>query len=383
MSENSYDGLLLAIYDAAENPELWEPCMSLLCKATASANGAMLRHNLLTCQSSGTYSGFDRRTIDDYFSYFCTVNPWLPKPGYNQAGPDAGRAWRGVDYLPSPQLRRTEFYTDWGRPNDVVNSIGAGVMVEGADLTYICFGRSERDGLHSDEAVSLTTRLLPHLRRALTLRGLRAQVSELRGAVHAMQQALLLVNRRGRVVERTAAAVRLIESRTVLVVERGGRIAALNPLDRPAWDALLVSPHPTLARLSGRNAGDEWIAAAEPVRGSSAYAHHPFSSADDGLLVVALLPVGAVRAGGAGWERAAVLYGLTPAESRLVAMLVSCGSLDRASDQLGVSRNTAKTQMAAIFRKTGTSRQGEVIRLFAQISVITHMGDDMIGGGDK
>jgi len=52
-----------SIYDAAENPALWEPCMELLCTATASANGAIVRHNLLTSHSAGAYHGFDRTSI--------------------------------------------------------------------------------------------------------------------------------------------------------------------------------------------------------------------------------------------------------------------------------------------------------------------------------
>jgi len=310
------------------------------------------------------------------------VNPWLPKPGYNEAGPGAHEAWRGIDLVPTSKLRGTEFYTDWGKQNHVVNSIGAGLMVDGADLTYICFGRSERDGIHSDAAVALTTRLLPHLRKALSLRAVRAQVSGLRAAAHAIQQPLLLVDRHGRLVERSAAASRLLDARSVPTVERGGRLTAVNPQDRPVWDALVASPHPVLARLPGRGAASELVAAAEPVRGN-ATAHHPFSAANSGLVVIALLPVGMAVKTGSGWERAAALYGLTPAESRLVAMLLACGGLDRAAEVLGISRNTAKTQMAAIFRKTGTSRQGEVIRLFAQIGVITHMGDDEVGGSDK
>ncbi|MCC6540015.1 MAG: helix-turn-helix transcriptional regulator [Bryobacterales bacterium] len=377
MSDTSFDGRLLAIYDAAENPALWEPCMELLCRATESANGAILRHNLLNNHSAGTYFGFDRTAIEPYFQYFSSVNPWLPKPGYTEAVPGAHEAWRGIDFVPNTRLRRTEFYTDWGRQHDVVNSIGAGLAIEGADLTYLCFGRGDRDGIHSDEAVALSTRLLPHLRRALGVQALRAQIANLKTAAGSVPQALLLVSRHGRVVERTAEAGRLIESRTVLTVERTGRLAAVNPLDRAAWDALLASSQPSLARLAGRGTGDDVVAAAEPVKGS-ATAHHPFTSADAGLLVITLLPLSQTMRHGGG-ERAAALFGLTPAEARLAVTLTACGSLDRSAEQLDISRNTAKTQLAAIFRKTGAARQGEVIRLFAQIGVITHMGDDGTG----
>jgi hypothetical protein len=32
--------------------------------------------------------------------------------------------------------------------------------------------------------------------------------------------------------------------------------------------------------------------------------------------------------------------------------------------------------MAAIFAKTGTNRQGEVIQIFTRFTQITHLGDD-------
>lgn len=55
------------------------------------------------------------------------------------------------------------------------------------------------------------------------------------------------------------------------------------------------------------------------------------------------------------------LYGLTAAEARLAAMLLGGRSLVEAAAALGVSRNTAHSQLAMIFSKTGTSRQSELV----------------------
>lgn len=73
---------------------------------------------------------------------------------------------------------------------------------------------------------------------------------------------------------------------------------------------------------------------------------------------------------------AASPFGLTKAEIHLVTTLIATGSLDMAIEDRGVTRNTARTQMASIFAKTGTSRQGQVIRLFSQFANFTHMGDE-------
>ncbi len=57
------------------------------------------------------------------------------------------------------------------------------------------------------------------------------------------------------------------------------------------------------------------------------------------------------------------LYGLTPAETRLALSLSHGRSLTAAAAHVGVTRNTAHTQLAAIFGKTGTATQTELVRL--------------------
>lgn len=61
-------------------------------------------------------------------------------------------------------------------------------------------------------------------------------------------------------------------------------------------------------------------------------------------------------------EILAQVYGLTPAESRLAAALTEGESIAKFSAEHHVSRNTLKSQLHAIFEKTGTSRQSELLR---------------------
>ena len=57
------------------------------------------------------------------------------------------------------------------------------------------------------------------------------------------------------------------------------------------------------------------------------------------------------------------LYGLTPAETRLTLLLLGGQTLRDAAAVLGVSRNTAHSQLASIFQKTGTNSQAELVRI--------------------
>jgi pimeloyl-ACP methyl ester carboxylesterase/DNA-binding CsgD family transcriptional regulator len=59
--------------------------------------------------------------------------------------------------------------------------------------------------------------------------------------------------------------------------------------------------------------------------------------------------------------RAAVAYGLTPAEARLVTALVQTGDLATAAEALGVLISTARSTLADVMRKMGVRRQSALI----------------------
>ena len=61
-------------------------------------------------------------------------------------------------------------------------------------------------------------------------------------------------------------------------------------------------------------------------------------------------------------------YGLTLAEAR-VALSVSSGTISDTARRLKISANTVKTHLRRVFGKTGTSRQAELSRLMATISL--------------
>ena len=58
------------------------------------------------------------------------------------------------------------------------------------------------------------------------------------------------------------------------------------------------------------------------------------------------------------------LYGLSVAECRLAQELIGGASLDQVRERFRLSRNTVKTQLKSVFRKTGARSQGDLMRLF-------------------
>jgi len=61
------------------------------------------------------------------------------------------------------------------------------------------------------------------------------------------------------------------------------------------------------------------------------------------------------------------IFGLTPAEAKLAALMVEGKSLEAAAKKLTVKRETARNQLKAIFAKTETNRQGQLIALLSSL----------------
>lgn len=65
-------------------------------------------------------------------------------------------------------------------------------------------------------------------------------------------------------------------------------------------------------------------------------------------------------------------FGLSAAEARLTEHLATGASLDDAAERLGIARETARSQLKAVFAKTGTGRQAELVALTSRLSRLRH-----------
>jgi DNA-binding CsgD family transcriptional regulator len=68
-------------------------------------------------------------------------------------------------------------------------------------------------------------------------------------------------------------------------------------------------------------------------------------------------------------ERLRRTYRLTPRETALVAALLRGLTLKAAADELGMAAPTARAHLTAVFAKTGTTRQVELLQLLARLGM--------------
>jgi DNA-binding CsgD family transcriptional regulator len=93
---------------------------------------------------------------------------------------------------------------------------------------------------------------------------------------------------------------------------------------------------------------------------------------------VAAVFIGAPPDAQDGADALAAAFGLTPAETKVLANLFAGRALAETAETLGITRPTAKTHLEHIFLKTGVTRQAELMRLWT--GLISPTGSTRVSG---
>ncbi|KMO30415.1 helix-turn-helix transcriptional regulator [Methylobacterium aquaticum] len=291
--------------------------------------------------------------VDDYFRHGWHVNDLRTR-----AVPRVMRGEVVTDHgiLTAEEMARAPFYNDLLLRHGYHWFAVAGFHA-GSEHWAVSVQRKARRGPF--EAVQPLAGLAQRLGRAATLSealGRAALDGHLRG-LEQVGEAALALDGAGRVVGANARADALFDA-AFRVVDGTVRIA-----DTRAREALAGvvgalphrSPPPAGPILVPRGDRRPLILRVLPVIEA---ARSPFLGAQMLLTVTDLTaeqrPDPAVLA---------QVFGLTAAEARLAAILAGGASLDEAAGTLGIAVGTVRSQIKAVFAKTGTGRQGALVAL--------------------
>ena len=221
---------------------------------------------------------------------------------------------------------------------------------------------------------SLMRRLAPHIERSGRL---RSRIRQLEGR-HATQQTelahlpfgLVWVGATLQVVSQNARAVALLKPESGIWVD-GNRLAAwvatdLERLEQALHNALRADDRKgILLALRRRNRPVPLLASVIPVIASpngegGLGSAGSTSGASDRFALVILQNPDEVALGLAHLQ---LVYGFTAAERKLAEALLHNDTLESYGERTGVSRSTLRSHLAHVFKKTGTNRQTELVRL--------------------
>jgi DNA-binding CsgD family transcriptional regulator/PAS domain-containing protein len=379
VSDKRVDRLLDLIYDAATEQELWRPALTEIADRTGSQSAALLRQSAPTGQLHFCYNGRMDEACNRAYAARHIRNPVAA----GMRSRHVGRIVLSDEIVPLQSLRKTLFFNEVLRPQDIAHTALVALAAKGEFMTALNLCRSARQGPLDTDGRGLIEQIVPHICRSIRL-GLRVDgYSALqRAEFHVLDRlsaGVILLDGRARILYANAAARALGSDEGPLRL-RNATIAAQSPshsqrLGALVRMALLGAPEGSMS-VPRPGDGSLLTILVSSVRGRDVGRFADLGMPDAGVLLFIVDP--AHRAGiPLVWIMDA--YGLTQAEARVALVAASGATIPEAAYRLNVSPNTVKTHLRKVFAKTGTHRQTELARLMASIGLL---GAHATGGKD-
>jgi DNA-binding CsgD family transcriptional regulator len=263
-------------------------------------------------------------------------------------------------------LCKSPFCNEWARPQGYLDAFCAVMYRSGDRSAVLHLVRDERAGYVNAADIEKARSFAPHLVRAaklgLQFEHLSRRRQEREKSLDRLEAAIILLDAAGHILFANEAAEKMLRKQDGLTAVNRVLHAHDAVADRALQEVVArVSARDAAARRSGdvvvpRADRRPLVLSVTPLSQRSGEGFAPRATA----IVVANDPE---QHTWSGIDTVAKSYGLTAGEGRLLKAIVEGEGIDAAANQLGISRDTAKTHLQRIFQKTLTSRQGELIRL--------------------
>ncbi len=278
-----------------------------------------------------------------------------------------GRVVESQEVVSDEDLIRTEYYQDFSRKVDAFYAIGSIFPVSSSETAILAIHRPRTAGTHGAEAKELVGQFLPHLQRALQMRTRFAIAGiERQAALDGLERAglaTLVVERDGRIIYANSDAEMLLLANDGIRAFTG-RLAVAGSAASSALTRLIREAVDTASSGNGETG------AALPI------------PRDERLPLTALVPRFRPAPRGFGPPAPAAIifirdpekpsistaflqdvFGLTPTEASIASQLADGKSIEEIAAAHHISLNTARTHLKAIYGKTGTNRQAQLVTL--------------------
>jgi DNA-binding CsgD family transcriptional regulator len=363
------DHLVGAAYDAVLEPERWPV---LLGEASRLLNAEMCAVRVMDAQGADLmmmahgaavtpeiYAEYRRDWIDKDIhlrKVFVTPSLWN-RPAFSE-----------LEIVQPEEERRSSYV------NEFLTRMGlgrvSGMIWKGeAGFGSVAFHRSLDAPLLSEEGLRTSAVMQPHLMRAARMMAAQQSVHAVGrnvamafgGAAHAV----FLLDDCARIVWLNAAAETLLRVR-IVALDAGSKLRLPQPasriVDELIGDATGRGEFGTAPRVSVFDDGGHKIIVRGRVVGRASAPTLVFSRA------AILLECAGMPALNTAADRLQTLFGLTQAEASVAIALTEDQTIGRIAASRGVSDETVRSQIKAIFRKVGVSRRTGLIHIVSQLS---------------
>jgi DNA-binding CsgD family transcriptional regulator/PAS domain-containing protein len=360
-------GLINDIYDAALDASLWPQVLRRAMALLGGASAAIFSDSTLPTDRFYSSVDVDPAFGESYVSHYVKLNPFIPF----EERLAAGTVFSAADAMPHEALRASPFFNEWARPQGFADFVGAIIEKSPRRMTKLMVNRDEGQGPADERSLGLLRLLTPHFRRAVAIaRALERSESKsgaLGEVLERLSSAVIFVDRDGRLVHANGPAAQMLTENGVLSWS-GGKLRVGNERAAAHLEAILASAHrgqpaPQCCALSvaHRTPNGECMSVHVLPLSAGTRRHATAPAAAAAAIVVAQRTWDLPQR----LQSAARLYALTPAESRVVGVLLTGCTIGNAAKALGIKEATVKTHLQHVFDKTGTRRQVDLARRIA------------------
>lgn len=309
------------------------------------------------------------KELDAYAAHFAPHDLWVTEARRRRLH---SGAMLGTDLVSDTTWRDSVIYNELCRPNtDVFHGIMTMPVLSDGGVAALGIHRPSSATPFRREATGILDRMLPHIDRALQvrsrLRGARIDTQTSTAVLDNLSHGLIQLGPIGRMLHANKAAQGILHANDGLSLGRSRIRAAL-----VADDARLQR---SIATAAARSAGDDglqqpggYLRISRPS-GKRAYTvvvspigldRLALTSGHPAVMLLITDPEDGPRLSMRALQE---LFGLTPAEARIVAGLASGEALPQVAQSIGTSFETARTHLARARAKTETSSQVDLVRM--------------------
>jgi DNA-binding CsgD family transcriptional regulator/PAS domain-containing protein len=359
--------LLSSIYDAALDENQWEDVLITLAATFNAEQGIMRMVNPKSLNVSHVHTlNKDPAWTQAYIDHYVQQDPWV------KILLDSKGTWLECTHhiLSDKEYEALGYYSDFVAPQEMHHGIGGRINIKNDAFCYMSFQRrKERQGFEQQYLDALRG-LVPHIQKAVLInektRHLKFENNLLKDTLNQVNNPLLLVNARGKIVYINSLAEQLLNQQPNISIVNNCIFIHSHEENKKIQHLIhQATSHDTQTSLKQGGA----MCYHQP--GSNSYLSIMVTPVNpdrinndtsDDEMAILLLNTNHCKISLSA-ELLKGLYNLTPAEARLVLHLCEGLTLDEISEKLCITKNTLKSQLRSSFRKTSVSRQSELINL--------------------
>ena len=352
-----------ACYDATLTPALWPHALQRLGESVGALSCNLYCHTHRHGQEKLPISSAHER----FAEIWLRNQEFAPMPHIQRCGRlyGLGRKFLLEHDISTEEERLTlPYYQETARPSGREWYAGVGFSVGGSVWCLPVF-RGAKQGPFTPKEGRYLAGLGPHLARVVRLAELFAATNLATGlsALEQLKYAAIVIDERGVAINLNGPARDLLgDDFSILAGRPVARDRASNRRLQRLVGSALAAKHDTKTlrepAVIARAEAPWLLADAMPVTsfGSDLF------NAGHAILVLTDLTLLSVP----DETRLSLVFSLTAAEAKLAKTLASGHGIDAAATSLRVNRETARSQLKAVFAKTNTCRQAELVALVAR-----------------